>query len=135
DPPTAAVRFRFEAQVAARLSRKTRHIVRVTDHGEEDGLAYLIMELLDGQTLDARLLRGGCLVPREAANLITQIGRGLDEAHRAGVVHRDLKPSNVFLAHGEDVEDLVKVLDFGIARAIHSFRVGPSFATGDGLIF
>ena len=51
DPATALARFRFEAQVAARLSRKTRHIVRVTDNGEEDGLPYLVMELLEGETL------------------------------------------------------------------------------------
>ena len=134
DPSTAAVRFRFEAQVAARLSRKTRHIVRVTDHGEEAGLAYLVMELLDGQTLGARLL-GGCLSLREAGNVIRQIARGLEEAHRAGVVHRDLKPANVFLAHGEDGEDLVKVLDFGIARTIHTVRMAPTFVTGEGLVF
>jgi serine/threonine protein kinase len=135
DPSTAAVRFRFEAQVAARLSRKTRHIVRVTDHGEEAGLAYLVMELLDGQTLGARLLGGGCLGLRETGNVIRQIARGLEEAHRAGVVHRDLKPANVFLAHGEDREDLVKVLDFGIARTIHTVRMAPTFVTGEGLVF
>src|ERR1700727_1040966 len=52
DRATAAARFQFEAQVAARLSRKTRHIVRVTDHGEEDGLAYLVMEQIEGETLE-----------------------------------------------------------------------------------
>src|SRR5579863_150527 len=87
---TAAARFQFEAQVAARLSRKTRHIVRVTDHGEEeDGLAYLVMELLEGKTLERTLLFG---LPdsSEVTRLVTQIARALQYAHDESVVHRDL---------------------------------------------
>src|SRR5579863_2296418 len=67
DGGTASARFRFEARTAARLSRRTRHIVRVTDHGEEHGLAYLAMELLEGQTLDKRLLLRGTLAPADLA--------------------------------------------------------------------
>jgi eukaryotic-like serine/threonine-protein kinase len=132
---TATARFRFEAQIAARLSRKTRHIVRVTDHGEEGGLAYLVMELLDGETLETRLQRGGCLGLEEASTLVAQVARALAEAHDGGVIHRDLKPANIFLASDEDGGRLVKLLDFGIARTIRTHQVATSFATGIGLVF
>jgi serine/threonine-protein kinase len=140
DGATAAARFRFEAQVAARLSRKTRHIVRVTDHGEEEGLPYLVMELLEGETLEALLAREGPLPLEVVTALASQIGRALGQAHAEGVFHRDLKPANVFLARDEEGKLLAKLLDFGIARAIHvhrhPHRAGPSaFATGKGVIF
>lgn len=134
-PSTAAARFRFEARVAARLSRKTRHIVRVTDHGEEEGLAYLVMELLEGHTLEAWLMRRGPMSAPGAIALVTQIARGLAVAHAEGVVHRDLKPGNIFLARDEDGGLLVKLLDFGIARTIHTHQVASSFATAQGLVF
>ncbi len=132
---TAIARFRFEAQVAARLSRKTRHIVRVTDNGEENGLAYLVMELLEGETLAARLLRSGPVDKVMASQLVAQMARALTEAHGAGVMHRDLKPANVFLTRDEEGGLLVKLLDFGIARTVPSHRVTPAFATAPGLIF
>ncbi len=135
-PSTSAARFRFEAQVAARLSRKTRHIVRVTDHGEEEnGLAYLVMELLEGETLEQLLLQHGALSPPDAAKLVLQMARALEQAHAESIIHRDLKPANVFMTRDEDGGMLVKLLDFGIARAIRTQRVPPSFATGEGLIF
>jgi serine/threonine-protein kinase len=136
DAGTAAARFRFEAQVAARLSRKTRHIVRVTDHGDEGELAYLVMELLEGQTLEAALVRGDGRIPFESVpQTIAQIGRALTQAHAEGVLHRDLKPANVFLMRDEEGELLVKLLDFGIARAIHAHRVSSPFSTARGLVF
>jgi eukaryotic-like serine/threonine-protein kinase len=135
DPRTATARFQFEAQVAARLSRKTRHIVRVTDHGEEDGLPYLVMELLDGHTLEAQLMRRGRLPLAEVPTLVAQVARALEEAHSQGVVHRDLKPANIFLTHDEDGRVLVKLLDFGIARAVHAQRLPSTFSTGRGLVF
>jgi serine/threonine-protein kinase len=137
DPSTAAARFRFEAQVAARLSRKTRHIVRVTDHGEEEGLPYLVMELLEGETLEALLVRDGRLALELVTTLVGQIGRALAQAHAEGVFHRDLKPANVFLLRDEEGNLLAKVLDFGIARAIHAHhRAQPTaFATAKGIIF
>jgi serine/threonine-protein kinase len=131
----AAARFRFEAQIAARLSRKTRHIVRVTDHGEENGLAYLVMELLDGQTLDAEIAKSKHLAPDVVVDVVSQTARALTQAHAEGVFHRDLKPANVFLTTDEEGRRLVKVLDFGIARTIHAHRVRGPFATGKGLVF
>lgn len=135
DPSTAIARFRFEAQVAARLSRKTRHIVRVTDNGEDGGLAYLVMELLEGEPLLNRLSSSGPLDLPTASKLVAQIARALTEAHAAGVMHRDLKPANVFLARDEDGELLVKLLDFGIARTMASHRVVTPFSTAPGLVF
>jgi serine/threonine protein kinase len=135
DPATAAARFRFEARVAARLSRKTRHIVRVTDHGDEGSLPYLVMELLEGQALDKRLLSRGTLPPAEVASIVAQIARALREAHVEGVIHRDLKPANVFLAKDEDGGLLVKLLDFGIARATRTLHTTPMLVTANGIVF
>ncbi len=135
DPETAAARFRFEARIAARLSRKTRHIVRVTDQGDDGGLPYLVMELLEGQTLDKRLLSRGTLPPAEVASIVGQIARALQEAHAEGVMHRDLKPANIFLAKDEDGRLLVKLLDFGIARATRTLNTGPIRVTAHGIVF
>ncbi len=132
---TAAARFRFEAQIAARLSRKTRHIVRVTDHVEENGLAYLVMELLEGRTLENCLMMYGAMPPDAVSRLVAQIARALEHAHAESVVHRDLKPANLFVARDEDGAMLVKVLDFGIARAIRTQRMSAPFSTGEGLVF
>jgi serine/threonine-protein kinase len=131
----AAARFRFEAQVAARLSRKTRHVVRVTDHGHDGALAFLVMERLEGQTLERALASHGPMAPLEVAALVTQIARGLEVAHAEGVLHRDLKPSNVFLTTGEDGAALVKILDFGIARRHRAVGLDTRFETAQGVLF
>jgi serine/threonine-protein kinase len=131
DASTCAARFRFEAQVAARLSRKTRHVVRVTDHGCDGPLPYLVMELLEGQTLEKALLCRGPLGLGEVCALVSQIARGLEAAHSEGILHRDLKPANVFLADSGEGRPLVKLLDFGVARAQ---RLTAPFATAKGLI-
>jgi serine/threonine protein kinase len=135
DPATAAARFLFEAQVAARLSRKTRHIVRVTDHGEEAGVVYLVMELLEGETLENVLARGDKVPIPMVATIVSQVARALAAAHAEGVFHRDLKPANVFLSHDEDGNPLVKLLDFGIARTTHAHRTASAFATAKGVVF
>jgi serine/threonine-protein kinase len=130
---TAAARFRFEAQVAARLARKTRHVVRVTDHGHDGDRAFLVMERLEGQTLERALLSQGPMAPLDVAAVVTQIARGLEAAHAEGVLHRDLKPSNVFLTSDEDGATLVKLLDFGIAR--RGGGTDARFATAQGVLF
>jgi len=135
DRETASARFRFEARIAARLSRKTRHIVRVTDYGEDQGISFLAMELLEGDSLEQRLLRRGAMSTAEVTELVAQIARALEQAHADGVVHRDLKPANVFLTRDEDGRLLVKLLDFGIARATQRLRTAPIFATASGLVF
>jgi serine/threonine-protein kinase len=110
------LRFSREARIAAGLSRKTRHIVSVTDFGRDEAGPYLVMELLDGQPLDA-CLEGG-RTTEEASLIISQIAKGLGVAHREGILHRDLKPANVFVTRTEEGEPLVKLLDFGIARLL-----------------
>jgi serine/threonine-protein kinase len=133
DAASAAARFRFEAKVAARLSRATKHVVQVTDHGEEGTLGYLVMELLQGTTLEALLLRHGPIAPDRLTIIVRQIAQALEVAHGEGVVHRDLKPANVFLAKDEHGHLLVKLLDFGIARAVRPM-MGVDFRTAANVI-
>jgi serine/threonine-protein kinase len=130
----AAKRFRLEAQVAARLSRKTRHIVQVMDHGEVDGMAYLVMEALDGVTLETELLKYDPLPLAEVPEVVRQLSRALEHAHAEGVLHCDLKPSNVMLTQDEDRQLVVKVLDFGIARILTGDRGSLAFSTGRGVV-
>lgn len=133
DPSVWLTRFLFEAQIAARLSRRSRHIVSVTDHGEESGTAYLVMERLEGEPLADAL---GRLAPVDAREIISQVARGLAQAHGEGVIHRDLKPANIFLARDEDGNILVKILDFGIARGPRpkGLEASARAATERGLI-
>ena len=125
DGTNAEDRFLLEARVSAALARKTRHIVNVTDHGEDGALAYLGMELLDGESLDARLARKGPLSLAQVVPIVAQIARGLAVAHSEGIVHRDLKPSNIFVTKDEEGRALVKILDFGIAKLRASLRKIP----------
>src|SRR6266567_8460120 len=93
-------RFRREAQAAAGLSHP--NVAGVFDYGEDGDTPFMVMELLDGETLAGRLRREGKLPPAEAAHIAEQIALALQAAHDAGVVHRDVKPANVMLtARGE----------------------------------
>jgi serine/threonine protein kinase len=107
----AAERLRREARAAARLDHP--NIARVLDLGEQDGRPYLVMELLEGESLAGRIDRAGAMAPAEAARVVAAVADALEAAHRAGVIHRDVKPGNVFLTSAGEV----KVLDFGIASA------------------
>jgi eukaryotic-like serine/threonine-protein kinase len=107
----AAERMRREARAAGRLEHP--NIARVLDLGEHDGRPYLVMELLEGESLDARIARAGPMAPAEAARVVAAVADALEAAHGAGIVHRDVKPGNVFLT----ADGGVKVLDFGIAWA------------------
>lgn len=113
---SAAGRFRREAEALGRLEHP--HVVRVFDSGidAESGRPYLVMELLEGETLAGRLARGGGLAPEEALPLLSAIAAAIDEAHRLGILHRDLKPENVLLTPGGSEGGGVKVLDFGLAK-------------------
>ena len=124
DEPTAMARFQFEAQVASRLSRKTRHIVSVTDHGEEFGRAYLVMEFVEGESLESWIRRQTIDLPTVAI-IVSQIGKGLAQAHAEGLFHRDLKPANILLTRDEDGAILAKILDFGIAKATTRHQIAP----------
>ncbi len=105
-------RFRREGYIANSVGQRGAVAVDYDDVSEE-GLAFLVMELLDGETIDQRWLRKGKqLSPREALSVLDQLLDTLAAAHAQGIVHRDLKPENMFLTR----DGLVKVLDFGIAR-------------------
>jgi serine/threonine-protein kinase len=123
--PDQRMRFEREAKAAAKL--KSPHIIQVHDYGVEEGTPYIVMELLDGEDLDTRLRRAGRLSLPAASAITTQIAKALRSAHEAGIVHRDLKPANIFLCRHQD-EEIVKVLDFGIAKA--TGEAGPGTATG-----
>ncbi len=106
--------FQREARTAGRLQH--RHIVAVTDVGEENGIAYLVMEWLEGRSLDEEMKERGPFSPEKTAALLAQIAEGLHYAHEKGVIHRDIKPSNIHLGEA----DVIKVLDFGIAKILDS---------------
>jgi serine/threonine-protein kinase len=108
-------RFRREASSAAKI--KSPHVVQVFDHGiTEERVPYIVMELLEGESL-AKRLRRERLSPREVAMLVAQVSKVLTTAHDLGIVHRDLKPDNLFLVES-GYELFVKVLDFGIAKQL-----------------
>jgi serine/threonine-protein kinase len=120
--PWAVRTFRREVWASAKLDHP--NVIKVLDFG--DGAApFLVVELLEGQTLASRLRRGGALPPLEAAEIAAAVADGLEVAHRARIIHRDLKPSNIMLTRGGGV----KVMDFGIAAAweVH-------FTTGQQLL-
>jgi eukaryotic-like serine/threonine-protein kinase len=122
-------RFLREAQIAARI--RNAHIVRTFDHGvTEDGRPFLTMEYFVGTSLRERLGQDGSLSIAEAKRLLADLCAGLEQAHREGLVHRDLKPENILLIGGRDDED-VKILDFGVAKAIGAFDA-PVAGTGTG---
>lgn len=110
---TGLQRFLREARAAAGL--RSPHVVQILDHGVDQGTPYIVMEMLEGESLAARLERVRRLSPAETARIVSHVARALSRAERAGIVHRDLKPDNVFLVGNED-EELAKVLDFGIAK-------------------
>ncbi len=113
----AVARFNREAANAARINHP--NVCAIYDFGEtSEGLIYLAMEYIEGETLNELLRREGPLPPRRAARLLVQAGDALQAAHDLGIVHRDLKPDNVMVSRGRDGADVVKVVDFGIAKAI-----------------
>ncbi|WP_170319352.1 WD40 repeat domain-containing serine/threonine protein kinase [Polyangium spumosum] len=112
----AILRFRQEAQAAARI--KSPYVASVLDHGvTAQGQPYIVMELLEGETLRRRMKRLGPLPCEDVVRLFGQAARGVGAAHALGVVHRDIKPENLFVIEVEGAPFL-KVLDFGIAKQL-----------------
>jgi beta-lactam-binding protein with PASTA domain len=109
-------RFRLEARAAAGLNHP--NIVAVHDWGAVDGIYFMIMEFVRGQSLRDVLAEEGLLAPAQAVDVLLQILAALDHAHRTGIVHRDVKPENVMLTR----EGVAKVADFGLARAYANAR-------------
>ncbi len=123
-------RFDREAHSASRLDHP--NCVRVTDFGTtENGTKYLVMELLEGGDLDGRL--GRPWAPEQALATIEQVLYGLEHAHAVGIVHRDLKPENIFVTKDFKGEEVVKIVDFGIAKLID--EQGSEKLTRQGIVF
>ena len=112
----AIARFNREASNASRISHP--NVAAIYDFGEtSDGLIYLAMEFVEGEPLTSLVERQGALPAPRAAAIASQVAEALAAAHDLGIVHRDLKPDNIMLARGRDGTDVVKVVDFGIAKS------------------
>lgn len=132
DPDTAA-RFHREAHATSAL--KHPNTVTLYDFGQTgEGYLYIAMELLEGRLLGKILKEDGALSIELALRIVIQISRSLAEAHRKGIVHRDLKPDNIMLAQVEG-QEVVKVLDFGIAKVIRGERRIDALETQAGTVF
>ncbi|HYP89137.1 MAG TPA: serine/threonine-protein kinase, partial [Polyangiaceae bacterium] len=112
--PQQVARFKREALMVSRLSHP--NTVQVFDFGASDGLVYLAMEYLKGEDLGHLIRRVGPLSVARTLRIVIQICSSLSEAHAKGIVHRDLKPENIIVMQGSEEEDLIKVLDFGLAK-------------------
>ncbi len=117
---TFVSKFKAEAQAAAGLMHA--NIVNVYDVGEENGIYYIVMELVEGITLKKYIEKKGVLGVREAVSIAIQVAQGIDAAHKHNIVHRDIKPQNIIISK----EGKVKVTDFGIARAASSNTINSS---------
>jgi len=112
-------RFHREARAAAAIGNA--HIVEVIDMGYLDnGLPFLVMELLEGRDLYAELSEEGPMSIGRAVGLTTQCCQALESAHNKGIVHRDMKPENIFLTERDDGSDFVKILDFGVSKVLEA---------------
>lgn len=126
-------RFQIEAEAATKID--SPHAVRVFDHGEtDDGVPFMVMEYLEGESLADCVSRRGAFALEELARILTQAAKAIGKAHSLGIFHRDLKPDNVFLATNvqqadPDLPYTVKIVDFGIAKLLDT----PLSSGGSGL--
>ena len=117
---TFVKKFRSEAQAAAGLTHP--NIVNVFDVGDDEGVYYIVMELIEGITLKEYISKKGKLSVKEATSIAIQVSMGLEAAHSHGIVHRDVKPQNIIIS----TDGKVKVTDFGIARAASSNTISSN---------
>ncbi|MCB0359088.1 MAG: protein kinase [Bdellovibrionales bacterium] len=117
-------RFRREAQIACRLT--SPHTITLFDFGFDEDSPYLVMEFVEGRTLKAVLLEEGPLSLERANLFLQQISHALSEAHSLGIIHRDLKPDNLMICKRSDGTEVVRILDFGIAKPMGLFGDEPS---------
>jgi serine/threonine-protein kinase len=126
-------RFLREARAAANI--RSLHVVQILDHGLHADAPFIVMELLEGETLADRLDRVGKLPPEEALRVVGQIAKAMQKAHAAQIVHRDLKPANVFLVADDDAEStVIKVFDFGIAKVTAASAASKTGLTKAGTL-
>ena len=125
--PEMVARFEREAKVEAQL--RSPHVVHVLDHGVWSGTPYIVMELLQGESVAQRLERVTRLDYAATHRLVAHVARALTRAHAIGIVHRDLKPENVYLVPNDDGE-VAKVLDFGVAKWSSDWAVSSVTKTG-----
>jgi eukaryotic-like serine/threonine-protein kinase len=121
-------RFKREALMVSKLSHP--NTVQVFDYGTSEGLTYLAMEYLRGDDLGRIIRKGGPLTPERMIKIVVQICSSLAEAHDLDIVHRDLKPENIIVLKGPSGSDLVKVLDFGLAKLRESAELGEVTSRG-----
>src|SRR4029078_114070 len=117
----AIARFEREARSAAQISHP--NVVDVNDCGKSpDGVFFLVMEYVEGETLHDLLRREGTINPQRAANIMRQVVAGVEAAHDEGILHRDLKPANIFLMQQKrgTSDGFVKVGDFGLAKIVNA---------------
>ena len=130
--PDAVARFNREASNASRITHP--NVCAIYDFGETpDGLIYLAMEFIEGEPLTAIIERDGALPWTRAVDLFLQTADALRAAHDLGIVHRDLKPDNIMVVRGRDRREVVKVVDFGIAKAVGGDEAGQK-VTKTGLV-
>ena len=120
DGDVSRARFLREARAVARIRHP--NVVQIFDFGEAGDVPYIVMELLEGRSLDEELKLAGRLPLARAAEIFRPATAAVEAGHRRGVLHRDIKPGNVFIAHMDDGREAVKVLDFGLARLTTSTR-------------
>jgi serine/threonine-protein kinase len=128
-PEAADGRARFKREARSAALIRSPHVVQILDHGIDGEVPYIVMELLDGEHLGQRLRREGRISISAAATIATQVAKALRRAHGAGIIHRDLKPANIFLARSDE-DEIVKILDFGIAKATAKEEGNESTKTG-----
>jgi serine/threonine-protein kinase len=129
---------RFFREARAASSVKSPYIVDIYDSGRlEDGRPFIAMEMLEGETLYDRMTRVRLIAPQTTVRIISLCARGLMKAHEVGIVHRDLKPENIFILRGDDGEDTVKLLDFGLAKFYAPMKPDEKTArlTREGAVF
>ncbi len=136
DMPDARARFEREARAAGQI--RSPHVVSIIDHGIDQAggrdRPYIAMELLEGEDLGERLRREGRISVAAAARILSQAAKALRRAHDAGIIHRDLKPGNIFLSRVDD-EEIVKILDFGVAKMRRSGVLEEQLMTQTGIVF
>jgi serine/threonine-protein kinase len=131
--PDVVARFRREAAALAQL--RSQHTITAYDFGQtSDGMLYIVMELLQGETMWERFEALGPFPWRKLVGIMRQVCSSLAEAHALGIVHRDLKPTNIHLEPVSGNPDFVKVLDFGIAKILHGSSLDNSDLTKSGTV-